>query len=80
MVPFATKDLVFKQPEVCSILAIMKDILFVWNAHDFIANLFWQVQDNGEKFSSLLTAMGAYAEGFSVDPVIRRAFYLWKKL
>ncbi|XP_024019842.1 uncharacterized protein LOC21401112 isoform X2 [Morus notabilis] len=51
MVPFATKDLVFKQPE-----------------------------DNGEKFSSLLTAMGAYAEGFSVDPVIRRAFYLWKKL
>ncbi|POO02016.1 DNA polymerase [Trema orientale] len=51
MVPFVTKDLIFKHPE-----------------------------DNGEKFSSLLTAMGAYAEGFSVDPVIRRAFYLWKKL
>lgn len=38
------------------------------------------IQDNGEKFTNLLTAIGAYAEGFSLDPVIRRAFYLWKKL
>ncbi|KAK9288032.1 hypothetical protein L1049_016477 [Liquidambar formosana] len=51
MVPFATKDLMFKKPE-----------------------------DNGEKFTSLLTAISAYAEGFSADPIIRRAFYLWKKL
>lgn len=37
-------------------------------------------EDNGEKFSSLLLAISAYAEGFSADPVIRRASYLWKKL
>lgn len=37
-------------------------------------------QDNGEKFTSLLTAISAYAEGFSADKVIRRALYLWKKL
>ncbi|ONI29625.1 hypothetical protein PRUPE_1G206500 [Prunus persica] len=36
--------------------------------------------DNGEKFTSLLTAISAYAEGFSADPIIRRAFYLWNKL
>lgn len=38
------------------------------------------LQDNGEKFASLLGAISAYAEGFSADPIIRRAFYLWKKL
>ncbi|XP_061373439.1 uncharacterized protein LOC133315785 [Gastrolobium bilobum] len=37
-------------------------------------------QDNGSKFSSLLTAIGAYAEGFSADPIIRRACHLWRKL
>ncbi|TYH83551.1 hypothetical protein ES332_D02G139600v1 [Gossypium tomentosum] len=37
-------------------------------------------EDNGEKFTSLLNAISAYAEGFSADPIIRRAFYLWKKL
>ncbi|KAJ7962557.1 DNA polymerase I [Quillaja saponaria] len=37
-------------------------------------------EDNGEKFTSLLTAIGAYAQGFSADPIIRRALYLWKKL
>lgn len=37
-------------------------------------------EDNGEKFTSLLTAISAYAEGFSADPIIRRALYLWKKL
>ncbi|KAF3451036.1 hypothetical protein FNV43_RR07125 [Rhamnella rubrinervis] len=51
MVPFATKDLIFKKPE-----------------------------DNGEKFGSLLSAISAYAEGFSADPIIRRASNLWKKL
>jgi hypothetical protein len=38
------------------------------------------VQDNGIKFNSLLTAISAYAEGFSADPIIRRAFRLWEKL
>ncbi|KAM7262629.1 hypothetical protein ACFE04_000312 [Oxalis oulophora] len=51
MVPFATKDLIFKKPE-----------------------------DDGEKFTSLLKAISAYAEGFSADPIIRRVLYLWKKL
>ncbi|GFP97293.1 DNA polymerase i, partial [Phtheirospermum japonicum] len=41
---------------------------------------FIKPEDNGEKFTSLLTAISAYAEGFSADSIIRRAFYLWKKL
>ncbi|OMP07217.1 hypothetical protein COLO4_07535 [Corchorus olitorius] len=41
---------------------------------------FKKPEDDGEKFTSLLTAIGAYAEGFSADKIIRRAFYLWKKL
>ncbi|KAM0949880.1 putative DNA-directed DNA polymerase [Dioscorea sansibarensis] len=41
---------------------------------------FRKPQDDGEKFVSLLRAIGAYAEGFSADPIIRRAFYLWNKL
>lgn len=42
--------------------------------------IFTKPEDNGEKFTSLLNAISAYAEGFSADPIIRRAFYLWKKL
>ncbi|CAI9778209.1 unnamed protein product [Fraxinus pennsylvanica] len=41
---------------------------------------FMKPEDNGEKFTSLLTAISAYAEGFSPDSIIRKAFYLWKKL
>lgn len=41
---------------------------------------FTKPEDDGEKFTSLLTAISAYAEGFSAEPVIRRAFYLWNKL
>ncbi|XP_042512769.1 DNA polymerase I isoform X2 [Macadamia integrifolia] len=41
---------------------------------------FKKPEDNGEKFTSLLTAISAYAEGFSGDHVIRRAFSLWGKL
>ncbi|XP_012572506.1 uncharacterized protein [Cicer arietinum] len=37
-------------------------------------------EDDGSKFNSLLTAISAYAEGFSADPIIRRALHLWKKL
>ncbi|XP_010258625.1 PREDICTED: uncharacterized protein LOC104598309 isoform X2 [Nelumbo nucifera] len=51
MVPFTTRDLVFKKPE-----------------------------DNGDKFRSLLSAISAYAEGFSADRIIRRAFLLWNRL
>ncbi|GMH08690.1 hypothetical protein Nepgr_010530 [Nepenthes gracilis] len=42
--------------------------------------VFQKPEDNGEKFTSLLSAISAYAEGFSADPIIRRALYLWKKL
>ncbi|KAA8544775.1 hypothetical protein F0562_019521 [Nyssa sinensis] len=42
--------------------------------------IFKKPEDNGEKFTSLLTAISAYAEGFSADSITRRAFYLWKKL
>ncbi|XP_048127570.1 DNA polymerase I isoform X2 [Rhodamnia argentea] len=41
---------------------------------------FKKPEDNGEKFTSLLKAIGAYAEGFSADPIIRRALNMWKKL
>ncbi|XP_017406168.1 uncharacterized protein LOC108319504 isoform X2 [Vigna angularis] len=37
-------------------------------------------EDNGSRFNSLLTAISAYAEGFSADPLIRRAVHLWRKL
>ncbi|XP_057419298.1 uncharacterized protein LOC130713545 isoform X2 [Lotus japonicus] len=41
---------------------------------------FKKPEDDGSKFNSLLTAISAYAEGFSADPIIRRAFHLWRKL
>ncbi|KAL8491757.1 hypothetical protein ACS0TY_023379 [Phlomoides rotata] len=41
---------------------------------------FIKPEDDGEKFTSLLLAISAYAEGFSSDAIIRRAYYLWKKL
>ncbi|CAN4090641.1 unnamed protein product [Withania somnifera] len=42
--------------------------------------IFEKPEDGGEKFTSLLMAISAYAEGFSADTIIRRALYLWKKL
>ncbi|KAL3835095.1 hypothetical protein ACJIZ3_009831 [Penstemon smallii] len=42
--------------------------------------VFTKPKDDGEKFTSLLKAISAYAEGFSADTIIRRALYLWKKL
>ncbi|KAH6768228.1 5'-3' exonuclease family protein [Perilla frutescens var. frutescens] len=42
--------------------------------------IFVKPEDDGQKFISLLTAISAYAEGFSADSIIRRASYLWKKL
>ncbi|XP_048127574.1 DNA polymerase I isoform X6 [Rhodamnia argentea] len=68
MVPFTTEDLTFKKPE-----------LHIRNSQALPLTLAW-LQDNGEKFTSLLKAIGAYAEGFSADPIIRRALNMWKKL
>ncbi|XP_056161348.1 uncharacterized protein LOC115689741 isoform X3 [Syzygium oleosum] len=68
MVPFTTEDIAFKKPE-----------LHIRNSRALPLTLAW-LQDNGEKFTSLLKAIGAYAEGFSADPIIRRALNLWKKL
>ncbi|KAK1256862.1 hypothetical protein QJS04_geneDACA024701 [Acorus gramineus] len=46
-----------------------------------IADLvFEKPEDNGEKFVRLMRAIGAYAEGFSVEPIIGRVFNLWKRL
>ncbi|PSS30796.1 DNA polymerase [Actinidia chinensis var. chinensis] len=42
--------------------------------------IFKKPEDDGEKFTSLLTAISAYAEGHSADYIIRRALYLWKKV
>ncbi|KAI4368296.1 hypothetical protein MLD38_016870 [Melastoma candidum] len=42
--------------------------------------VFEKPEDNGDKFTSLLTAISAYAEGFSADPLIRRVFYVWEKI
>lgn len=42
--------------------------------------VFKRPEDDGNKFTSLLRAIGAYAEGFSADRIIRRAHNLWKKL
>ncbi|WCJ41251.1 DNA polymerase I [Euphorbia peplus] len=41
---------------------------------------FTMPKDNGEKFTSLLKAISAYAEGSSADYIIRRASSLWEKL
>eukprot|EP00258_Populus_trichocarpa_P016890 XP_006376427.1 uncharacterized protein LOC18104577 isoform X2 [Populus trichocarpa] len=42
--------------------------------------IFKKPEDNGEKFTNLLTAVSSYAEGFSADMIIRRASKLWEKL
>ncbi|XP_023639235.1 uncharacterized protein LOC17885010 isoform X2 [Capsella rubella] len=41
---------------------------------------FKKPEDNGEKLRNLLIAIAAYVEGFSADPIIRRAFRLWENL
>ncbi|XP_078177267.1 5'-3' exonuclease family protein isoform X2 [Carex rostrata] len=42
--------------------------------------LFHKPEDNGEKFITLLRALGAYAEGFNTNSVILRASKLWTRL
>ncbi|XP_050237824.1 uncharacterized protein LOC126687323 isoform X2 [Mercurialis annua] len=41
---------------------------------------FQKPKDDGEKFMRLLKAISPFAQGFSADPIIRRALNLWKKL
>ncbi|KAL5722566.1 hypothetical protein ACHQM5_006075 [Ranunculus cassubicifolius] len=48
-----------------------------FTTHDLVLR---KPEDDGEKFVSLLRAIGAYAEGFSADRIIRRAQSLWTKL
>lgn len=38
------------------------------------------MQDDGERWKSLVIAMAAYADGFSAEPVIGKAFKLWETL
>uniref|UniRef100_A0A1D1ZIK2 DNA polymerase I n=1 Tax=Anthurium amnicola TaxID=1678845 RepID=A0A1D1ZIK2_9ARAE len=69
------------QARLCKNLATLRCDLPPYMVPFRTADLVFQKpEDNGEKFISLLRAMGAYAEGFSADPVIRRALYLWKRL
>ncbi|CAL5336988.1 unnamed protein product [Camellia sinensis] len=81
MVPFSTNDLRFKKPELepCHGTQI-GDLLIIAMEEDRLLNRKCIQEDNGDKFTSLLTAISAYAEGFSADSIIRRVFYLWKKL
>ncbi|GKV29244.1 hypothetical protein SLEP1_g38186 [Rubroshorea leprosula] len=62
-------------------LAMLRcDLPFYMVPFDTRQLTFKKPEDNGEKFTSLLTAISAYAEGFSADKIIRRAFHLWKEL
>ncbi|GLT34936.1 hypothetical protein SLA2020_094240 [Shorea laevis] len=62
-------------------LAMLRcDLPFYMVPFDTRQLTFKKPEDNGEKFTSLLTAISAYAEGFSADKIIRRAFNLWKEL
>ncbi|KAK9943368.1 hypothetical protein M0R45_008978 [Rubus argutus] len=62
-------------------LALLRsDLPFYMVPFDTKDLAFKKPEDDGDKFTSLLTAISAYAEGFSADPIIRRAFYLWNKL
>ncbi|XP_058094186.1 uncharacterized protein LOC131240135 isoform X2 [Magnolia sinica] len=62
-------------------LAILRtDLPFYMVPFNTTDLVFEKPKDNGEKFISLLRAIGAYAEGYSVEPIIRRAFHLWNKI
>uniref|UniRef100_A0A1J3E8J2 DNA polymerase I n=1 Tax=Noccaea caerulescens TaxID=107243 RepID=A0A1J3E8J2_NOCCA len=41
---------------------------------------FKKPEDDGERWKSLVIAMAAYADGFSAEPVIGKAFKLWETL
>ncbi|KAH9606131.1 hypothetical protein KSS87_007273 [Heliosperma pusillum] len=80
IVPFNTTNLLFRKPENLGFL-VDGDVFThskTPRTQDISSNAL--PLDNGEKFTSLLKAVSAYAEGFSPDPTIRRALYLWQKL
>ncbi|CAL5394818.1 unnamed protein product [Camellia sinensis] len=79
MVPFSTNDLRFKKPELEPCHGTQIGLIIAME-EDRLLNRKCIQEDNGDKFTSLLTAISAYAEGFSADSIIRRVFYLWKKL
>ncbi|KAJ8493037.1 hypothetical protein OPV22_014758 [Ensete ventricosum] len=69
------------QAVLCKNLATLRSDLPSYMVPFKIPDLvFRKPQDKGEKFITLLRALGAYAEGFSPDPILRRASYLWNKL
>ncbi|KAG0455634.1 hypothetical protein HPP92_024926 [Vanilla planifolia] len=66
---------------LCKNLAILRSDLPSYMVPFGTSDLvFRRPEDNGEKMISLLRAIGAFAEGFSADHIIRRASYLWNKL
>nr|XP_043633849.1 DNA polymerase I isoform X2 [Erigeron canadensis] len=73
----ANKELALLSKELALLRSDLPHYMVPFSINDLV---FKKPEDNGEKFTNLLTAMGAYAEGFSLDSVIRRVFYLWKKL
>ncbi|XP_071736286.1 uncharacterized protein [Rutidosis leptorrhynchoides] len=73
----ANKELALLSKELALLRSDLPHYMVPFSISDLV---FRKPEDDGEKFTNLLTAIGAYAEGFSLDSVIRRAFYLWKKL
>ncbi|AQL08270.1 5'-3' exonuclease family protein [Zea mays] len=70
-----------EQAILCKNLATLRSDLPHYMVPFKTADLvFKKPQDDGEKFIKLLRALEAYAEGSSVNPIIRRAAYLWNKL
>lgn len=73
-----------------SISIFLRNVLFAIYLGPFIKLSFLYIiyyvsvcviyQDNGEKFITLLKALGAYAEGFNTNSVILRASKLWTRL
>ncbi|XP_027345359.1 uncharacterized protein LOC113857548 isoform X5 [Abrus precatorius] len=70
-----------KQALLSKELALLRSDLPLYMVPFAVRDLsFNKPEDNGSRFNSLLTAISAYAEGFSADPIIRRAVHLWRKL
>ncbi|GJV70807.1 DNA polymerase [Tanacetum coccineum] len=66
----ANKELAILSKELALLRSDLPHYMVPFSISDLV---FKKPEDNGEKFTNLLTAIGAYAEGFSLDSVIRRA-------
>ncbi|XP_021774865.1 uncharacterized protein LOC110738748 isoform X2 [Chenopodium quinoa] len=73
----SSTDLALMSKELAILRSDLPHYLVPFATSDLI---FHKPEDDGEKFTALLNAISAYAEGFSADPIIRRALYLWQKL